>query len=193
LLNLFLVYQSKQLKSRNAELSVFINTTKENLKSKLGELNEVNQSVLGNLSINNIKINTDSIVLLNRLNSYISLKKILKEENKLLIYRIPNETCDPCVSRVINEIRKKKNYNNKLILLVSNKIQLKEEEFDMSEIGIETYFLSESLPFNIEYQNKDYFFSIDIKENTSDGYIPFESNSFFIENYIGKIVDNYEN
>lgn len=187
--NLILVYKISGLKDKNAKLNVFINTSKQNLRSKTAVIDNISNRVIENHLINNVRLNTESIKLMNTDNNYISLKNLITKKDKIIVYRLPSEICSPCVSQTLHEIKKQKKYYNSIIIVLFNKFQLQNKKYDLSEIDIETFLLKERLPLSADYKSKGYFFSIDNREITKDGYIPIVNNSDFVGNYINKIID----
>lgn len=189
LLNIFLTYKVYNLKTQNSRHQVFNTTSNEKLKKKSNEIIDLNESILGNLSINNNKLITDNIILTNNEGEAKTLANLTNSNGKILLYRIPNKLCDPCVNRVISEIKKIKIFNNRLALIISDSSIFEKKDFELTNIGIETYLLEQDLPLDIEKLNKAYFFTVDFNGYTGDGYMPLESNAAFVENYINKILN----
>lgn len=177
------------LKTENAKHRVFISTSDANLKKKSNEIVDLNKSLLSNLSLNNQKLILEEIILTDRNSKTITLADLTRQNDKTLLYRIPNELCDPCVNRVLNEIKKTKIDGNAIALIVSDINLLQKNDYNLSNLGIETYLIDNTFSLDLEQENKAYFFAVNYNGDTSDGYIPLESNTFFIKSYIHKILN----
>ena len=188
-LNIFLAYNVYNLKTENAKHRVFISTSDANLKKKSNEIVDLNKSLLSNLSLNNQKLILEEIILTDRNSKTITLADLTRQNDKTLLYRIPNELCDPCVNRVLNEIKKTKIDGNAIALIVSDINLLQKNDYNLSNLGIETYLIDNTFSLDLEQENKAYFFAVNYNGDTSDGYIPLESNTFFIKSYIHKILN----
>jgi hypothetical protein len=152
------------------------------------ELVNLNYSIHENLLLNHNSIAEIEVKDLE--GGIIDLHNLLKNSERILFWRIPDEPCTPCINELLSIIKSSTNVNLKNLIILQSKTSGKEDKtFDLLSQNIKTL-VCKDLSIDFEKQEKSYFFSVDESMLTQDGYIPNTSDNDFIEEYINLVFKN---